>query len=100
MAASGKWLNHPVAVLKATNDADGKMVSALVKLSAPQYNASQHTLYFKVTCALSASCKHIADEVGARGIRKFVVQTARRICEEQRMQTRCSAYSIRSCAGA
>ena len=50
VTSSDKWLNHPVAVLKATNDADGRMVSALVKLSAPHYNASEHTLHFKVPC--------------------------------------------------
>lgn len=47
MSASGQWLGQPVAVLKAT--AGSQTVSALVALSEPHYNASVHTLTFKVS---------------------------------------------------
>ena len=51
VAPSGKWLDHPIAVLKGTSDDDGKTLSALVTLAASHYDASAHTLHFKVTCA-------------------------------------------------
>ena len=47
VSAAGAWLSNPVAVLRATDDT-GNHTSALLKLSAPRFNATQRTLTFKV----------------------------------------------------
>lgn len=47
VSAAGAWLSNPVAVLRATDDS-GNQTSALLKLSAPHFNAMQRTLTFKV----------------------------------------------------
>lgn len=47
MTASGQWLHSPIAVLKATDDS-GNTTSALLALAKPHFNATAHTLTFKV----------------------------------------------------
>ena len=46
VSATGRWLDSPVAVLKATSG--GRAVSALVSLAEPHYDAASQTLTFKV----------------------------------------------------
>ena len=46
VSATGRWLDSPVAVLKATSG--GRAVSALVSLAEPHYDTASQTLTFKV----------------------------------------------------
>lgn len=46
VSATGRWLDSPVAVLKATSG--GRAVSALVSLAEPHYDAASQTLTFNV----------------------------------------------------
>ena len=51
VSAAGTWLDNPITVLRAT-DGTGNQTSALLKLSAPHFNATQRTLTFRVRPAM------------------------------------------------